>query len=221
MKRKANHSAGRLGSAGGFTLVELLVVVAVIGILAAMTYAAINSAIGRAKKASTLALISALNTGIQNFRTDFGHVPYDKDDGTGEITNEPEWIRLWLLGIDNNGEPDGTIANKSSRAVRRNALWNGPYVEVREKSLDPDQQYIFVDSWNKPIYFEMGNADPNQDHRVFNVDRWDIWSLGADGKGTTDMSTISGGTYEAKRSNYKQLVVGGKRVNFDNPANWQ
>jgi prepilin-type N-terminal cleavage/methylation domain-containing protein len=209
MKRKANRSTRRPGSAGGFTLVELLVVVAVIGILAAMTYAAIDSGIGRAKKGATRALISALDTGIQNFRTDFGHVPYDLLTAGG-VTNEPRWIRRWLLGMLDSGQPDDTAPNN----VRHNALWQGPYVEVKERSLDPDNNYIFVDAWGNPIYFEM-------DHPIFSIDRWDIWSKGADGEGSENMNAFQTGTYEQRRDNYKNLLQSGKKVNFDNPGNWQ
>jgi prepilin-type N-terminal cleavage/methylation domain-containing protein len=209
MKRKANRSAGRLWSGGGFTLIELLVVIAVIGILAAMVYTAVTTSTERAKRTSTRALISALDTGIANFRTDFGHVPYDSLTG-GSATNDPKWIRRWLLGLRDTGEKDDVGATD----VRRNALWNGPYLEVRERSLDPDQQYIFVDAWGKPIYFEI--KDP-----IFNMDRWDIWSKGADGEGSEDMSAFQTGTYEQRRANYKSLLQSGKKVNFDNPGNWQ
>jgi prepilin-type N-terminal cleavage/methylation domain-containing protein len=207
MKRKTNRTAGGLRRARGFTLVELLVVVSVIGILAAMTYAAVDSAISKAKKSATRALISALDTGIANFRTDFGHVPYDT---LGNATNDPKEIRRWLMGIKDNGDKDDSGANN----VRSNQLWNGPYAEVKEKNLDAGNNYIFVDSWGEPIYFEMVNP-------IFNVDRWDIWSKGPDGEGSVDMSAFQTGTYAQRRANYKALVQGGKKVNFDNPGNWQ
>ena len=144
------------------------------------------------------------------FKSDFGHLPKDDDDGTGEITNDPEYIRLWLLGIDDDGDPDGTHANKSSRDVRSHPNWNGPYIEYStEKHLvenyeyeerDPvdhhlrwredNLHYILVDAWDQRLYFETYDASvtsPQYAHRpIHNMDKWDVGSRGPDGYGTDD-----------------------------------
>jgi len=192
----------------GFTLIEMLVVVAVIGILAAMIHAGVSKAIERAKIANTRSLVMAIDSGMQLFKTDFGHLPYDALSG-GNRTNDRQWIRRWLVGLDNSGEPD-------TSGVRDEQLWTGPYVEIQiKRHLDEDANYVFADSWGTPIYFE---TDPND--VVFYPDRWDIWSLGPDEAGTTDMGTISGSSYEQKRDNYKEHKEGNKEVNRDNIGNW-
>jgi general secretion pathway protein G len=192
----------------GFTLIEMLVVVAVIGILAAMIHSGVSKTIERAKIANTRTLVMAIDNGLQLFKTDFGHLPYDG----GSKTNLRKPIRLWLTGLKDNGEPD-------TSGVRGDQLWTGPYVEIQiRKHLDEDDNYVFVDSWGQPIYFE---TDPNgTEDMVFNPDRWDIWSLGPDEAGTTDMGTISGSSYKIKRDNFKEHTVGNKEVNRDNIGNW-
>lgn len=189
----------------GFTLTEMLIVVAVIGILAGLLFSAIDGAHKRARISTAKSLVNAIDTGMQAFKADFGHLP-TLGPPQGSVTNDPTWIRRWLLGLDNSGQPDSV--------VRDYQYWNGPYVEVRiEKHLGAD--YNFVDSWENPIYFE---TDPNT--VVFNVDRWDVWSLGPDGEGTTDMGTISGSSYKAKRDNYNNYTLGSDKVNRDNVGNW-
>lgn len=195
----------------GFTLIEMLVVVAVIGILAAMTHAAVTSAIKRAKIANTRTLVMAIDSGMQLFKTDFGHLPYDSLSG-GRKTNDPRWIRRWLLGMGGNGEIDDSGANN----VRGDQRWTGPYVEIQvRRHLDEDANYVFVDSWGEPIYFAVETDEP-----IFNPDRWDIWSKGPDGEGTEDMSAFSTGSYKQRRDNYKDFKVGDKEVNRDNVGNW-
>ena len=59
----------------GFTLVELLVVIAIIAVLAGAGFAAGNAAIQKAKKVTALASCTALESGVNNFYTEYGTMP--------------------------------------------------------------------------------------------------------------------------------------------------
>jgi hypothetical protein len=185
-------------------VVVLLLVIA--GILAAMVYAGVNNGRRRPRINRDRALVYAIDGGLRAFRADFGHLPHDALDG-GDETNDPRWIRRWLLGWGDDGERD--------EKVRGNPAWTGPYVEIQiRKDLGEDKDYVLVDGWGNPICFEV--KDP-----IFNRERWDVWSLGPDGKGTRDMGEIIGETPELRRKNYEEHEEGGERVNADNVGNWR
>jgi len=64
------------GSKSGFTIVELLIVIVVIGILAAITVVAFNGVQERAKFATYKADISAINKAILSFYAEKGYYPF-------------------------------------------------------------------------------------------------------------------------------------------------
>ena len=159
----------------------------------------------RSRVAGTRSLIHSIDVGLEAFCVDFGHLPTDALDG-GSETNDPRWIRLWLLGIDDQGEP--------SDAVRSNPKWSGPYVDVEiSRHLDADNAYVFIDAWGNPILFEVVAS-------AFNSIDHDIWSLGKDGAGTTSMADLPRVTPEERQQAYWDLRVRGKFVNADNIGNW-
>lgn len=203
-----HDTRNRAGSAG-FTLTELLVVIAVIGILAGLIFGAVPKVMERAKTNSTRALIHSIDVGLEAFKTDFGHLPYNS---SGNVTDDGQVIRLWLLGIDNNGEPDTADASD----VRENQFWDGPYVDVKvDKHVDQNNNYVFMDAWREPLCFEM--PDAANDPPIFNIDRWDIWSKGPDLKGDTDMKTYyqSYSTFKERRKEFKAAADNGDTV-----GNW-
>ncbi len=65
------HSLG----AGGFTLLELLTVIAVIGILAALIFPAVRSARVAANKARTKVQFSQWTAALEGFRSEYGYYP--------------------------------------------------------------------------------------------------------------------------------------------------
>jgi type IV pilus assembly protein PilA len=62
----------------GFTLIELMIVVAIIGILAAIAIPQYQNYIGRANVASAVSSLSANKTGLEDYVLNFGEFP----DGT-------------------------------------------------------------------------------------------------------------------------------------------
>jgi prepilin-type N-terminal cleavage/methylation domain len=66
----------------GFTLIEMLIVVAIIGILAALLIPNAMSALQRAKQKGTIKDINTMATGLMDYVTDKGNVPVH----TGPLT---------------------------------------------------------------------------------------------------------------------------------------
>ena len=64
----------------GFTLIEMLIVVAIIGILAALLIPNAMSALQRAKQKGTIKDINTIATGLMDYITDKGNVPDHSGD---------------------------------------------------------------------------------------------------------------------------------------------
>ncbi|MDI6698221.1 MAG: type II secretion system protein [Candidatus Saccharicenans sp.] len=73
----------------GFTLIEMLIVVAIIGILAALLIPNAMSALQKAKQKGTVKDINTIATGLMDYVTDKGKAPGVADDGTGGYSFAP------------------------------------------------------------------------------------------------------------------------------------
>jgi hypothetical protein len=153
----------------------------------------------------TRRLVHELDAAIRSFGKDFGRTPDMMPPSTPDGDTNRR-LRRWLTGLDDNGDPD--------EAVRSDPRWQGPYAEPDVESLDSDRGHILVDSWRNPILFEF--EDP-----IFNPGRWDIWSLGPDGEGTSNMADIASGTPEQRRERFEQVRQKRHLVNADTIGNWE
>jgi len=85
---KGSERRGRLHNAQGFTLIELMVVIAIIAVLASLVGAYLLGAQDEANVAATKAQISMLKTALMQYRLKFNRFP---DDLNQLINNEKNY----------------------------------------------------------------------------------------------------------------------------------
>lgn len=141
----------------GFTLVEMLVVVVIIGILAGLITAAALRARTRAKIALIVVEISELDAACKAFKERFGDYPPDSATAatsfikrafprfTGSapsgITADKALV-IWLGGMTGaDGRPNGFSANPEDPFNATAAGRIGPYFDFDSSRLNPDKTY--------------------------------------------------------------------------------
>jgi len=140
----------------GFSLVELLVVVSIIGILAVIVVPNVQENLRRAKIAKTKALISSLSFAIISYKNDYGKyppsynpqklyisltekgkTPYEADSDEQLIIHQGD--SLWI-------NPDRPSDDRRDRIMSR----LGIPTDARSAQSD---DYVFIDAWGNTIYY--------------------------------------------------------------------
>lgn len=97
----------------GFTLVEILVVVSIIGLLAGLSIPAVGGALASARKSKTMTMAHQIRTALVHFNTEYGffvtNVGAFNTDGIGSTQAD---LALVLTGSTN-----GTATNWNPRAI--------------------------------------------------------------------------------------------------------
>jgi general secretion pathway protein G len=96
-RRKA--SALQPASSAGFTLLELLVVIVIIGLLAAYVGPRYFSQIGKTERGTAKAQIEGLARALDTYRIDVGHYPTTEQGLNALVTkpaDEPKWSGPYL-----------------------------------------------------------------------------------------------------------------------------
>jgi type IV pilus assembly protein PilA len=83
----------------GFTLIELMIVVAIIGILAAIAIPAYQDYVIRSQVSEGLAMASSLKASVAEYVADKGTWPTDTGDGTGQLGLEAPPAGKYVTGI--------------------------------------------------------------------------------------------------------------------------
>lgn len=127
----------------GFTLIELMVVMIILGLLAALVVPRMFGRIGQAKANAARAQIELFGTALDSFRLDVGRYPTSAEGLQSLVTQ--------VSGIDN---------------------WNGPYLKKIEIPLDPwNNPYIYESPGKNGDYdiYSLG-ADKSQGGEGENAD---------------------------------------------------
>jgi len=139
----------------GFSLIELLVVVAIIGILSVILVPNVKEQLRRAKVAKTKALIGSLTVAISAYKTDFGKYPSSYDAQglfialveKAKFPYEPDSDEYRLIEKGdsiyiNPDMPDDRIEN-----LLQNAGVKSGFLRAQE------EENVFVDAWDNPLYY--------------------------------------------------------------------
>jgi len=181
-----------------FTLVEMLTVIAIIGVLAGLIIPAVISAIRNAKITRCKSEIANLKTGIDMYYSDWGYYPPDSMEPNpttmtlSDLTHPstPAECLIFFLGTrftpsSTNGKVSDNVDLTGPEYGNREAYGNktrGPYTEFRGEQLAifrPGNWPAFVDPWGQPyLYNAPGGLYGNPKH---NTASYDIFSVGPNG----------------------------------------
>ena len=85
---------GRRGRSIGFTLLELLVVMVIIGLLAGFVAPRYFSQVGKSRVKAASAQLDALDKALEQFRIDVGRLP-STEEGLAALNTAPPGITNW------------------------------------------------------------------------------------------------------------------------------
>jgi len=84
----------RLGGQEGYTLTEMLVVISIIGLIAAVLTPTLMGQLGRAKAKAAQLELNNLAAAVELYHDDVGHYP-TKDQGLAALIKEPDAVQGW------------------------------------------------------------------------------------------------------------------------------
>lgn len=94
----ARSSIARMNRASGFTLIEVMVVIVILGVLAALI---VPNVMGRGEKAkvdTTSITLKGVAGALDQYKLDNGRYPSMQDGGLDALVNQPASAKNWLPG---------------------------------------------------------------------------------------------------------------------------
>ncbi len=165
---RQGRAAGRHN--GGFTLIELMVVIAIIAVLASLSVPVIGRALESARRAQANTEVAALHSAVRAYYNEYSRFPH-QGDGTAEYIDGNSRLLNVLRARDGTG--NSGHANNRRRIV---------FLEVTDRSLSDDEANPdFVDPWGRPyrvmVDIDFEGAITPRDHDEAEV-LVAAWSLG-------------------------------------------
>lgn len=184
MFHRATKNASR---SGGFTLVELLIVIAIIAILATLVVKGLGAASRKRDETDVVTTLSTLKQAIEQYQMDEGKLP------ASSFAKKPEYDRndfpkLWSALMDDpprGGRNAPYVEAKKDRIMVRTG--SGPddlEPATKEDVADPDVEKYYVDPWGKPYVYRCNRGLPPED-TMLNPKSYDLYSLGPNMKDDT------------------------------------
>jgi len=168
----------------GFTLIEILVVIAIIATLAGIGFAVYTSVLGSSTEKETLVRINAVATAMETRRGDITvaqkeQLGMDLDktfpEGNGAANSSKILVRYLSGDFNGDGQVDEGVTPTMTQIIPENMGTNDSYV---------NEDGLLVDSWGNEIRYQFPGIYQN------GVDGFDLTSAGPDGDHNTEEDNI-------------------------------
>lgn len=184
-------------SRSGFTLVELLVVIAIIAVLAAAGFAGGTAAIQKARKVTAQSVASSVESAVESFYSDYSALP----DPTGTATddNTPPYTTDTGPGVDllNILAGKESTTSQNDRKIRYLSLKEGKGGRDGADYAANGSFTGLFDPWGEPYsivldygYDERITVSPLGSPIVLNGRRVAVYSRGTDSSGDANSKTL-------------------------------
>lgn len=180
----------RRAQTSAFTLIELLVVMAIIALLAALSFGGFSYAMQASYRNRTTATLSAISSGLEQYKEKFGEYPEAKDittkGGSGNLRIGGAMMLYQALTGDGSDQikltAAGTASNGIIEDVDRPNVINGDFVPIKDNNgtwksklnatyVSSTSQFMLVDGFGQPFLYEKGGSTD-----AVNV-TYDLWSI--------------------------------------------
>ena len=181
-----------------FTLIELLTVIAIIGVLVALLFPAVKSALTKAEASKAAAGVTSLSTAFRSYYTEYGKWPIADTAPNHSYIIDKNFVAM-LQGANSTivnvplgpGEPAfGAPFNPVGTATLQGNPHGIHFLDFKQADLDNAGN--FVDPWKVPYYcrFDVAYANTVIDPLTggggttnfnFNIG-FVVWSAGPDGQ---------------------------------------
>jgi prepilin-type N-terminal cleavage/methylation domain-containing protein len=148
-----------LAARRGFTLIEMLVVIGIIGILASLAVPAATGVMKKAKKVKTSAALKDVQLGIKNYQVEYNRYPLRAGSTTEDPIPLDEGSSLLKVLLGQNPDklnPRGIIYIEPTMGKNGTGGLTGS-----------EGSYGLMDSWGEPYQVVM---DANYDNKISNPD---------------------------------------------------
>jgi len=189
----------------GFTLIELMVVVAILGLLATLTLMGFRYAQVSAMRNRTTAFHKAIMSGLENYKSDFGEYPRPKKPGTTSQIKDKTYVvgGALMLYQAMSGDGDSSIDTANPTLGPSTGRMEGDKTNNVELKEMPKEMwtkdtagYMLVDGFGHPFQYAVpsigSKVQYGQDTTKVTADTinntYDLWSFGDDTKNTAQIT---------------------------------